>query len=212
MIEMAGTPKLETERLILRGPKPDDWQAWMPFAMSERAQYIGGPYDLGGAWRAAGHFVGHWLMRGYGSFVITRKGDDTAIGMTGPWYPANWPEKELGWTMWQDDLEGTGLMFEAASAARDYAFDVLGWQTAVSYIDAPNVRSIRLAERLGAVHDPEAECIEIDKEVLVYRHDPARRRMPSSGEAVGPQTMPSSSEAVGPQTKPSSSEAIGQQK
>jgi RimJ/RimL family protein N-acetyltransferase len=170
MIELTGTPTLETERMILRAPKGKDWEQWHPFAQSQRAQYIGGPYDLGSSWRACGHAVGMWLMRGYGSFIMTLKGDDTAIGMTGPWHPANWPEPELGWTMWRDDLEGTGLMFEAAAAARDYAFDVLGWQTAVSYIDAPNARSIALAKRLGAVHDPDAAVFESDKEVLVYRH------------------------------------------
>jgi len=170
MIALTGTPVIETQRLILRGPQPGDWEPWRAFAMSERAQYIGGPYTLGGAWRAAGHAAGHWVMRGFGSFIVTIKGDDTAIGMTGPWYPADWPEKEIGWTMWRDDLEGKGLMFEAACAARDYAFETLRWDTAVSYIDAPNTRSINLAERMGAWHDTKAKTMDTDKEVLVYRH------------------------------------------
>lgn len=170
MTQLAGAPTIETERLVLRAPIAADWEAWRPFAMSDRAQYIGGPYDLGGAWRAFGHAIGHWVLRGYGSFAVTRRGDDTAIGMTGPWFPANWPEQELGWTIWREDLEGTGLMFEAAAAARDYAFSTLGWQTAVSYIDAPNARSIALAERLGAAHDPDAQAPAYDHEVLVYRH------------------------------------------
>ena len=161
---------LETERLVLRAPTAMDWDMWRPFAMSERARYIGGPYTLGTAWRAFGHVIGHWVLRGYGSFAVTLKGDDTAIAMTGPWFPANWPEKEIGWTMWRADLEGTGLMFEAASAARTFAFDTLGWETAVSYIDAPNARSIRLAERLGAVRDPSAALPDGDKETVVYRH------------------------------------------
>lgn len=170
MIQVTGMPRLETERLILRGPEARDWDQWRPFALSERAQYIGGPYTLGTAWRSFGHILGHWVLRGFGTFVVTLKGDDTAVGGVGPWYPANWPERELGWTCWRDDLEGTGVMFEAACAARDHAFGVLGWDTAVSYIDPPNARSIALAERLGAVRDHAAETPGHEHEVLVYRH------------------------------------------
>jgi len=168
MIHLTGMPTLTTDRLILRGPKAEDWAPWRDFATTDRAEFIGGPYTLGTAWRAAGHFMGHWIMRGFGSFIVTRKGDDRAIGMTGPWFPADWPEKELGWTMWDADLEGSGLMFEAAAAARAYAFDALNWETAVSYIHADNARSIRLAERLGATRDDAAE--RPHPEDLVYRH------------------------------------------
>lgn len=162
------TPTLETERLVLRGQKASDWPHWRDFAMSERAQYIGGPYDLGGAWRVYGFATGHWVLRGFGSFIITRKGDDTPLGMTGPWYPANWPEQELGWTIWSPEVEGTGIAYEAASAARDFAFRDLGWETAVSYIDPENARSIALAERLGATRD--ASVSGPHPEDLVYRH------------------------------------------
>ena len=167
---MTNITPLETERLILRAPKAQDWDQWHPFAMSKRAEFIGGPYDLGGAWRSFGHAVGHWVLRGFGSFAVTLKGDDTAIGMTGPWYPANWPEQELGWTMWRDDLEGQGIMFEAASAARDHAFHTLGWETAVSYIDYGNDRSVALAKRLGATLDETAEQPKSDRPCFIYRH------------------------------------------
>jgi RimJ/RimL family protein N-acetyltransferase len=39
---------------------------------------------------------------------------------------------------------------EAAAAAIDYAFDVLGWDEVVHTIDLDNTASIRLAERLGS--------------------------------------------------------------
>ncbi|KMW60523.1 Protein export cytoplasm protein SecA ATPase RNA helicase [Candidatus Rhodobacter oscarellae] len=167
---LTNTPLIETENLILRAPQPGDWPQWDDFARSDRARYIGGPYTQGKSWRAFGHAVGMWVLRGFGSFIVTERGSNTAIGMTGPWFPADWPEKELGWTMWRDDLEGKGLMFEAASAARDFAFGQLGWDTAVSYIEAGNIRSVALAQRLSAVLDPDAPLMETDKEVLVYRH------------------------------------------
>lgn len=179
---LANTPMLETENLILRAPKPADWPQWDGFAQSDRARYIGGPYTQGKSWRAFGHAVGMWALRGYGSFIITRKGDDTGLGMTGPWHPADWPERELGWTMWSDALEGKGVMYEAASAARRHAFETLKWDTAVSYIDADNIRSIRLAERLGATLDAAAQVPEgfTDVEVRVYRHSPHQQETQAS--------------------------------
>lgn len=170
---LADTPVLGTERLSLRAPVAEDWPHWRAFAASDRAHFIGGPYTDRAAWRAFGHAVGHWVLRGYGSFVFTLRGDDTALGMTGPWNPVGWPEAELGWTIWSADAEGKGYAYEAAAAARDHAFRDLGWVTAVSYIDADNARSVALAERLGAAHDPDAlwpDRDEDDTPVLVYRH------------------------------------------
>jgi len=171
-IDLANTPILETDRLILRAPKGADWPLWSNFAQSQRAQYIGGPFTPRTAWRAFGHVIGHWAMRGYGLFVFTLKDSDTPLGTVGPWHPADWPETELGWTVWSTAHEGKSLVYEAALATRDFAYSTLGWTTAVSYIDAPNTRSIALAERLGATLDATATVPAVDnaKEVLVYRH------------------------------------------
>lgn len=166
---LANTPVLTTERLTLRAPKIDDFAPMKAFFASDRAKFIGGPVtDLRQQWNIFAHVVGMWALRGFGSFIVTRRGEDAAIAMTGPWYPETWPEKEIGWTCWDSALEGTGIMFEAASAAVRHAFVDLGWDTAVSYIDPENTRSIRLAERLGAVRDDAAEGPGGDG--LVYRH------------------------------------------
>ncbi|SPH16636.1 hypothetical protein DEA8626_00146 [Defluviimonas aquaemixtae] len=170
---LVNTPVLNTERLVLRAPLPQDWHAFADFLASDRSRFIGGPKDRTDAWRAFGHVIGMWVLRGFGSFVFTSKGDDTALGMTGPWYPEGWPERELGWTVWTPAAEGKGYAFEAAKAARDHAFRDLGWDTAVSYIDGGNTRSIALAERLGAVCDPAAATPDHDDDdvpCLVYRH------------------------------------------
>lgn len=170
------TPSLRTQNLILRGPQAADWPYWRDFAASKRAQFIGGPFDLRAAWRAFGHVIGMWVLRGYGSFIITHQGDDTPLGLTGPWHPADWPEPEIGWTIWTPEAEGKGIAFEAASAARDYAFQTLGWTTAVSYIDHGNDRSAALAERLGAVLDPDA-AQPGRADGLVYRHSAPEPRL-----------------------------------
>jgi RimJ/RimL family protein N-acetyltransferase len=89
--------------------------------------------------------------------------------MAGPWYPASWPEKEIGWSLWSAEAEGKGIAFEAAQAARGFAYDVLEWDTAVSYIASDNARSIALAERLGARRD-DAAAHPGNTPCHVYRH------------------------------------------
>jgi RimJ/RimL family protein N-acetyltransferase len=115
------------------------------------------------------HLTGHWVHRGFGMFIFHAKGDPTPLGMTGPWFPEGWPEHELGWSVWNSAAEGKGFAFEAARAARDYAWRALGWTCAVSYIDPANDRSIALARRMGAVLDRDATAPG-DGEALVYRH------------------------------------------
>ncbi len=167
---LADTPVLETERLILRAPGPQDWPVFRAMMASERSRFIrSGEIDEGQAWRAFGHVIGHWILRGWGNFVMTRKGDDAALGAVGPWFPAGWPEQEIGWSIWSAEAEGRGYAFEAAQAARGFAYDVLNWDHAVSYIDPANTRSIALAERLGARRDDDA-ATPGDAPCLVYRH------------------------------------------
>ncbi|MDZ7906879.1 MAG: hypothetical protein U5N10_00645 [Gemmobacter sp.] len=72
--------------------------------------------------------TGHWVHRGYGMFIWHLKGDDTPLGMTGPWFPETWPEQEIGWTVWNPAAEGKGLGFLDAPLPARAALpdDVLG--------------------------------------------------------------------------------------
>lgn len=115
--------------------------------------------------------IGHWTMCGFGKWAVTLQGNDQAIGLVGLYFPSEWPERKVGWHLWDEGAEGKGYAFEAALAACAHAFGTLGWTTAVSYIAARNTRSIALATRLGAVRDAGAATPDNDP-VLVYR-DPA---------------------------------------
>lgn len=170
MIALAGTPVLTTDRLVLRAPVAGDWPAFHGMLASERGQFIrSGGYDLSNTWRGFCHLIGHWVVRGFGMFVFHAKGDDAPLGMTGPWFPETWPEREIGWSVWNPAAEGKGFAFEAAGAARDFAYRALGWTTAVSYVAAGNARSRALALRLGAVVDADAPSIG-EPPCLVFRH------------------------------------------
>jgi RimJ/RimL family protein N-acetyltransferase len=57
---------------------------------------------------------------------------------------------------------------------RDWAFGPRGQTNLVSYIDPKNTASIRVAERLGGVIDPDAATPWEDPD-LVYRYHPGGR-------------------------------------
>ena len=146
------TPTLETERLILRAPCEADVGPEAEFFASDRAVFLGGQQPREQVWRMVATLIGHWHIRGYGFFGVEEKATGTYVGHVGPWCPEGWPEREIGWTM-MNGFEGKGYAFEAAIAARAWAYDKLGWTTAISLIDPNNTRSIALAKRLNAGYD-----------------------------------------------------------
>ncbi|MEM9798665.1 MAG: GNAT family N-acetyltransferase [Pseudomonadota bacterium] len=169
---LADIPHLETERLILRAPEAADFDAFADFALSDRAHYVGGgpEHNTGYAWRVLATLAGHWHLRGFGIYVAQEKTTGQPIGSMGPWFPGNWPEPELSWTIWTEAAEGQGYAFEAVTTLRHHAYTVLGWITAVSYIDPGNARSRALAQRLGCQVDEGAAQPDFDDPVEVWRH------------------------------------------
>ena len=160
-------PVLETNRLILRGPQPQDYPDFKATFSSYRSRFMGGPLNAYEAWMLYAAEIGHWQIRGYGMWMIHDKQTDETYGMAGGWMPAKWPEREIAWVIWPD-AAGKGYALEAVHAARHYFYTSLGWDGAVSYIDPKNLDSIRLAERLGAAKDKAARTI--DGNDAVYRH------------------------------------------
>ncbi|WP_299722800.1 GNAT family N-acetyltransferase [uncultured Tateyamaria sp.] len=198
MITVTGTPTLTTDRLTLRAPHPGDLAAFIAFYATDRSHFTGGPKTLREAWNYFGTQIGHWVMRGYGMFVLTRTGDDTALGIVGHWHPNTWPEREIGWVLFDAADEGQGIAFEAAQACISHAYDTLNWTTAVSYIAAENTASIALAERLGASLDTKATPPPSTIPALVYRHlSPSLISKNPPRRAGQPQAQPSTKGAQG---------------
>jgi len=151
-VALTGVPVLETARLILRAPQTADFEVFASYIASDRSRFTGGPITRELAWRAFCHITGHWVHRGYGPFVVAGA-DGQALGTVGPFFPEGWPEPEIAWTIWTPTAEGKGYAHEAATAARRFAYQVLGWPTAISMIDPANDRSVTLARRMGCRPD-----------------------------------------------------------
>ncbi|MEE9388459.1 MAG: GNAT family N-acetyltransferase [Paracoccaceae bacterium] len=166
---MTGAPTLTTDRLVLRGPQAQDFEAHASFfADKERSWGFGGPENRNGAWRWFASNIGHWALRGYGYWTITDSKTNAIYGITGLWHPEGWPEAELGWVAFEG-AEGKGIIHEAATAARAYAFAHLGITKLPSYIMPGNTRSIALATRMGATYETTFENVSHGTE-LIYRH------------------------------------------
>jgi RimJ/RimL family protein N-acetyltransferase len=162
-------PTLETQRLILRRPDGRDAESFIRFYGDSRSQHTGGPIDADAAWLLLACEIGHWELKGFGTWAVCAKSDlNTSLGMVGCWQPGAAPERELGWLIWPG-AEGKGIAAEAAIAARHDAFTRLGFKSIVSYITHANTRSIALAKRIGAVLDPAADTPR-SKTSYLYRH------------------------------------------
>ena len=144
-------PCLETERLILRPTRVEDFEAWAAFAAHpESMRFLGGPQPRAVAWRAFIAMAGSWALYGFGMFSVIERASGRWLGRLGPWRPEGWPGNEIGWGMIHD-VEGRGFALEGARAAIDWAFDALGWTEIIHCIDDGNERSVALARRLGSV-------------------------------------------------------------
>ena len=165
-------PRLETPRLVLRAPMIEDFQPFAGIMLSDRAAFMVGeaPYTRDNAWFEFTHCVAGWLLRGHGMWTIEAREGGEVLGFVLIHMEPGDREPELGWFL-TEAAEGHGYALEASRAVRDWGLGDLGLASLVSYIDPPNARSIRLAERLGAWRDRPAET-GFDEPVLVYRHAP----------------------------------------
>ncbi len=169
---LTNAPRLETKTLILRGPRREDADAIIAFLRDPvRAQGFGHSETRGDAWRWFTLNVGHWHWHGYGYFIIEDRASGQPAGMTGIWNPVPWPEPELGWLV-LDGFEGKGVAFEAATRARLWAYQDLGFTTLTSNIVPSNDRSKRLAARLGAQYERTYHNEHMGEDEL-WRHPPA---------------------------------------
>ncbi len=161
--------RLETDRLILRQWEEGDFEPYADFYADEAmARYVGGPSDREKAWRRFAALIGHWTLRGYGYWAVEEKASGRLAGSVGLWFSDGWPELELGYWL-VPAMHGKGYAIEAGLASRDYAWEVVGAETLVSYIHPDNEPSMRVAKRLGARREELIELLDFGPH-WVYRH------------------------------------------
>ena len=160
-------PVIETDRLILRDMRETDLDVIADFFADDRSGFVGGPKSRPESWRTIAGALGHWMLRGYGMWLVAERATDRPVGGVGFLFPEGWDEPELGWHLYNGH-EGKGYAHEAATAARAHGARHFGLDGVISYIVPENTRSIALAQRLGATFEREGEVL--GHACHVYRH------------------------------------------
>lgn len=152
---MAHSQLVETERLLLRVPELADAAAladvlWDP-ELVERKQVVlhepPGGLDL--AVKNTESMRRQWALRGYGQWSVVDKSTGQVIGCVGLYHPQMpWPGADLGWAIHRSRW-GQGLVTEAAAASLAWAWQVTKLDRIISLIAPDDLRSIRIAIKIG---------------------------------------------------------------
>ena len=154
--------RLETERLVLRLPLPEDAPAFYPLWQdAEAVRFVGGPKSQDEVDAMVERMIRHWDWFEIGNFTVEHRAEERILGRVGflVWDPHDWSnghrvrleepfETELGWKLDRGHW-GRGFATEAALACRDWALNELGLKRLVSLIAHENRASIRVAEKIG---------------------------------------------------------------
>lgn len=154
---MSTVPLLRTERLILRGWRPEDRA---PFAEMNADPLVVAHLQGALTRQDSDSFVerieAQWRDHGWGLWAVEAPKVAPFIGYVGLW-PAPFLEGgtklEIGWRIASAHW-GRGYVTEAAREVLRFAFEVLELPEICSFTVPQNERSLRVMERIGMSRDP----------------------------------------------------------
>ena len=167
-------PRIETERLILRGFVAEDFGALYALHQHPDVHRFFGPEPMGREelWRRTLSSVGGWVVNGIGGWMVERREDGAVIGTVAIFDSLRgkgWDgEAELGY-IFAAPVHGQGFAGEASRAVLEW-FDAERGGDVYAMIDPENAASIRLAERLGFERERK---FDYEGEALVLMKRPA---------------------------------------
>jgi RimJ/RimL family protein N-acetyltransferase len=146
--------RLETERLILRDWRGEDWPRFFTGTNTPKVmRWLGGLLDDNGMAATRARVTGCAAANGFCFWAVERKSDGEILGFCGL-KRADAPgssvtgEMEIGWRL-REDAWGQGYAKEAATAALDAAFERFGADEVVALTVPGNAPSWGLMTRLG---------------------------------------------------------------
>ena len=158
----ASAPRLETERLILRDFKRDDLDA-LAATLGDIAvvrHLTGEPINREDSLRRLFMAVGQWPVIGMGMWAVEQKSDGKLVGHVGFFdmqrdiVPSLIGLPEMGW-IFDTSVHGQGIAYEACVAALNWLDAALGPVDVPAIIAVDNIASLKLAEKLGFVREPD---------------------------------------------------------
>ncbi|WP_027235262.1 GNAT family N-acetyltransferase [Leisingera caerulea] len=172
-------PVLETERLILRPHRVQDFAAVAAlWAEPEVVRFISGqPSTLQDSWTRLLRYIGHWQALGYGYWAVTLRGSGKFIGEVGfaDYRRAMEPPlvgiPEAGWVL-APDMHGRGLATEAVRRIHQWAAEATDWAETACLLDPSHAASQKVARKLG--YAPAGEAVYKGAPALVMKRVVAR--------------------------------------
>jgi RimJ/RimL family protein N-acetyltransferase len=172
-------PVLETKRLLMRGPEPDDFPAFAAmWADRNVVRYITkDPVNEEDSWTGFLRIAGHWPIMGFGYWMVLEKMMGVFLGEVGfvdfkrNMKPSIKGEPEIGW-VFAKAAHGKGYASEAAKAAVEWGDAHFNHARMSCIINTPHVASIRVAEKCGFKET--AKTIYKGDEIVVLHRDTPR--------------------------------------
>ena len=177
---ITSAPRLETERLVLRAFTRDDLDAHAAkLADREVFRHLSGhAFNREDSWRRLTMAAGQWSLLGMGYWAVELKSAGRMVGEVGfaDFERGMTPDisgiPEMGW-VFESGVHGQGIAGEACRAALTWIDATYAPPEIPAIIAIENAKSMRLAERLGFVREPDA--LYRDEHVALFR-----RRRPAS--------------------------------
>lgn len=151
--------QLDTERLHIRVARPGDGEAFhaaIHASLPELSPWLGWvtpPPSLEDSERNCRRAYARYLLNEDLMVFFFLQSDGTLIGGSGL-HGADWTLRRFEVGYWcRTGFTGAGLMTEGVRALADHALQVLGAHRVFLTVDEQNLRSWKLAERAGFVHE-----------------------------------------------------------
>lgn len=149
-------PVLETDRLILRAHRADDYADCLAICADPVVvRHLGGrPFSGEEVWRRLLSYVGMWQLLGYGYWAVEEKESGSYIGHIGytdfkrDIQPSLQGMLEFGWIL-ASHAHGKGYASEAVAAMTAWSQTHFPDRRVVCIISPENLPSIRVAEKAG---------------------------------------------------------------
>jgi len=130
------------------------------FADEDASRHVGGPSGREDTWRRMLSGAALWQLTGLGMWAVANRDGGTAIGHVGFFdflrdcAPSIAGEAEMGWIL-APAAQGQGLAREACEAILDWFDERFGKRAVWALISPGNEPSMKLAEKLGFVRQPD---------------------------------------------------------
>ena len=145
---------VETPRLLLRLPEEADAEPFViihqdPEVLEKKQVTLTAP--TGGievGVQNVRRMLRHWDQQGYGQWAVVEKTSGQVIGCVGLFHPKGWPGVDLSW-IFHRSRWGNGFATEASRAAVQWAWQATDIEHIISLIAPQDLRSIRVATKIG---------------------------------------------------------------